>query len=252
MFDSALAASLPRREGHPGARLLPLAVLAHALVLGGAMVGGSWKVGALPPPEALGVVFLRGAPPPPLGGGRPERAATPAAPPEKERARPVLRQPVEEGAEVPPLAPAPETAEVLPQTGDPSDAGPQVGPGGPGVPWGVEKSLGPVGALPGPGDAGEDIVYPVGGGITPPQLLERVLPRYTETARQARRQGHVLLQATIDTSGRVVQTRVLQGLGFGLDEAAVAAVERWRYRPAELGGRRVSVYLNLTVNFRLQ
>jgi len=50
----------------------------------------------------------------------------------------------------------------------------------------------------------------------------------------------------------VTNVRVLKGLPMGLDQAAVDAVKNWRFRPATLNGRPVSVYYSLTVNFRLQ
>jgi len=62
----------------------------------------------------------------------------------------------------------------------------------------------------------------------------------------------VIVQATIDCEGRVTNVTVLQGLSHGLTEAAVDAISRWRFEPATFNGRPVTVYYNLTVNFRLQ
>ena len=45
---------------------------------------------------------------------------------------------------------------------------------------------------------------------------------------------------------------VLKGLPMGLSEAAEEAVKRWKFKPATLNGKPVSVYFNLTVNFQLQ
>lgn len=93
---------------------------------------------------------------------------------------------------------------------------------------------------------------PVGGNVTKPAVIEQPPPDYTEEARRARIQGVVILEATIDREGRVVDTRVLKGLPLGLSEAAEAAVAKWRYRPAALDGEPVPVIMIVTVNFQLQ
>jgi TonB family protein len=59
----------------------------------------------------------------------------------------------------------------------------------------------------------------------------------------------VILEAVITTAGDVREIRVLRSANPLLDEAAVRAVRRWRYRPATLNGRAVPVYLTVTVTF---
>jgi TonB family protein len=44
---------------------------------------------------------------------------------------------------------------------------------------------------------------------------------------------------------------VLKPLPFGLDQAAVDAVRRWKFKPGTLNGQPVDVIFNLTVNFKL-
>ncbi len=92
----------------------------------------------------------------------------------------------------------------------------------------------------------------VGGNVTSPQKISAPAPQYTEEARQARTQGVVIVQAIIDCQGLVADITVLQGLPNGLTEAAVAAIWQWRFEPARLDGRPVSVFFNLSVNFRIQ
>ena len=92
----------------------------------------------------------------------------------------------------------------------------------------------------------------VSGNITQPVKIFAPNPQYTEEARQARIQGVVIVQAIIDCRGVVTDVNVLQGLPLGLTEAAVAAIIQWRFEPATVDGRPVSVFFNLTVNFRLQ
>lgn len=94
--------------------------------------------------------------------------------------------------------------------------------------------------------------YRVGGDIQHPRAITRVPPAYTEEAKEKRIQGVAILQAIIDTEGRIEDVKVLKGLPHGLTEAAVEAVRQWRFEPARDGdGQPVPVYYNLTINFRL-
>lgn len=91
----------------------------------------------------------------------------------------------------------------------------------------------------------------VGGGVQRPQIIGRVDPQYTETARRARIIGVVIVEALIDWEGCVRQPRILKGLPMGLDKAALDAVRNWTFEPATLEGEPVAVYYMLTVNFTL-
>ena len=62
----------------------------------------------------------------------------------------------------------------------------------------------------------------------------------------------MIVQAIIDKEGNVTNVKVLKGLPMGLEEEAVKAIKRWKFKPATLNGKPVDVYYNLTVNFRLQ
>ena len=105
-------------------------------------------------------------------------------------------------------------------------------------------------ALPGPVPAPTGAVR-AGNGVTPPTILSRVQPQFSELARQAGIQGTVVLQAIIDRDGRATITNVVRALGYGLDENAIAALEQWQFRPGMKDGVPVSVSLNIEVNFNL-
>ncbi|HEX6202512.1 MAG TPA: energy transducer TonB [Thermoanaerobaculia bacterium] len=94
-------------------------------------------------------------------------------------------------------------------------------------------------------------VLRVGGRIARPRQLFAPRPSYTEAARRARIEGTVILEVRLDAAGRVDDVTVLRGQPFGLTESAVAAVSRWRYEPARLGGRAVPVLMTVTVHFEL-
>jgi len=92
----------------------------------------------------------------------------------------------------------------------------------------------------------------VGGDIQAPTKIMNVLPEYPELARRARLGGIVILEATIDREGSVVNVNILRGLGLGLDDAAIKAVSQWKYTPTFYNGRPVEILLTVTVQFTLQ
>jgi len=70
----------------------------------------------------------------------------------------------------------------------------------------------------------------------PVEILSKPKPVYTDEARGRRIEGEVLLQVLFAASGQVHVLATVRGLGFGLDENAVAAAEAIRFRPAERAG----------------
>jgi protein TonB len=92
----------------------------------------------------------------------------------------------------------------------------------------------------------------VGGDVKAPVAINRANPDYTETARKARINGVVIVEAIVNKQGEVEQVKVLKGLPLGLSEEAVEAVKKWRFHPGTLNGEPVEVIFNLTVNFTLQ
>jgi protein TonB len=49
-------------------------------------------------------------------------------------------------------------------------------------------------------------------------------------------QGDVIVEITIDTQGAVVEERLLQGLGHGVDDRVIAVLRDWRFHPATRNG----------------
>ncbi len=97
-----------------------------------------------------------------------------------------------------------------------------------------------------------DSPYRVGGDVMRPEKISGSPPVYTVEARKDRVTGVVILEAVIDEQGNVTDVKVLKGLPAGLDQAAVKAVESWKFNPATLDGRPVPVYYTLTVNFTME
>jgi TonB family protein len=96
-------------------------------------------------------------------------------------------------------------------------------------------------------------IYKVGeGGVMAPRLIDKVEPAYSAEASEAKLEGTVILAVEVHPDGRIHNARVTKALGKGLDEQAIAAVERWRFSPALKDGKPVAVAATVEVNFRLK
>jgi periplasmic protein TonB len=203
------------------------------------------------------------------GGGGGDRSPTPAskgklpkiaprqfAPPSAVINNPNPKLMVEPTIVVQPNAPLPQVNSV--NLGDPlrGVAGPPsngTGSGGgigSGSGGGVGSGSG-VGVGPGSGAGYGGGVYKIGGGVSAPVPVFKPEPEYSEEARKAKYQGSVTLSIVIMPDGSTSNIRVVRPLGLGLDEKAIEAVTKWRFRPSLKDGKPVAVTANVEVNFRL-
>jgi TonB family protein len=90
----------------------------------------------------------------------------------------------------------------------------------------------------------------VSQGVSAGLLLHKVQPVYPPEARRAGIQGQVLLRAKISKEGRIADLQLISG-PKELAQAAIGAVEQWRYRPCLLMGNPVEVDTEILVNFTL-
>ena len=81
-------------------------------------------------------------------------------------------------------------------------------------------------------------------------LIRKTIPVYPPIAKAAHQEGTVILQATISAAGTIENLRVDSG-PLMLRQAALDAVQNWRYRPYELNGAPVEVETTVNVVFRL-
>ena len=81
-------------------------------------------------------------------------------------------------------------------------------------------------------------------------LTHEVRPEYPEAARQAARQGKVVIDAIVSPTGAVSETKVLSGDPI-LANAATDAVRWWRYEPYLVNGKSVPVETTITIDFRM-
>jgi TonB family protein len=73
--------------------------------------------------------------------------------------------------------------------------------------------------------------------MDPAEVIFKPTPAYTAEARNLRIEGEVVLEVVFEASGKLRIVRVVQGLGHGLDEAAVHAAEQIRFKPAKRDGQ---------------
>jgi TonB family protein len=82
-------------------------------------------------------------------------------------------------------------------------------------------------------------------------VIHKVEPEYSEEARQRKFQGTVILFIVVDAEGKPRDLRVIRPLGLGLDQKAIEAVEKWKFKPGMKDGKPVAVQATIEVNFRL-
>jgi periplasmic protein TonB len=94
-------------------------------------------------------------------------------------------------------------------------------------------------------------VYRIGGGVSAPVPIFTPEAEFSDEARRAKYQGVCLISLIVDAQGNPQNPRVVRPLGMGLDEKALEAVRKYKFKPAMKGGKPVAVMMSIEVNFRL-
>src|SRR3984885_13396815 len=90
-----------------------------------------------------------------------------------------------------------------------------------------------------------------GPATTPAEITFKPNPVYTDEARNLKLEGEVLLEVMFSSNGSLHVNRVVRGLGHGLDEAAVAAANKMRFKPALRNGQPVDSTAIVHVTFQM-
>jgi len=251
-----MAVTTSERLGPTGAAPFRVALVV-SLILHGLLLArlATVSVPLLTPSEPIRVTLINPAPPPPPAGApvavpapvdvakaeprpRPEKVVHKPKRPRINRKQHVAH----EEKQKPPALAEPQGASVAKEVGEPE------GIKG-GVPGGV--SGGQVGGvLGGHGDQ----LWRADRVATPPVVVSRRLPSYPPLARARGIEGLVVLEAIVDREGHVEQDslKVLRSVA-ALDNAAISAFRRWRFRPArDRDGAPVRVVLQVPIRFRLR
>jgi protein TonB len=215
---------------------LPLTIFVHAIIIAVAVIVPLLAIDELPGlPRATAEYMVIAPPEPPPAPPRATRRAAAAVPAVNPHAAPLVAP-----AGIPPdtgLVPDPEPS---------ADAG---------VPGGLPGSIdgAGLGVQPEAPPTPPQPVTPVRitSDLRRPAKIKDVMPAYPDIAMRARVAGMVILEATIDAQGKVVNLRVLRSVPL-LDQAAVDAVRQWEFTPTRLNGVAVPVVMTVTVNFTLR
>lgn len=103
----------------------------------------------------------------------------------------------------------------------------------------------------GPRGTGDDIYLPGRGGVVAPVPIFAPEAEFSEEARRQKYSGVCIVSIVVDVHGIPHQPRILRSLGMGLDEKAVEAVLRYRFKPGTLRGRPVATQVQVYINFRM-
>jgi protein TonB len=85
----------------------------------------------------------------------------------------------------------------------------------------------------------------------PVEILSKPRPQYTDEARRKQIEGEVLLEILFGAAGEARVVRVVRGLGYGLDETAIAAAREIRFKPAQREGAAVDSAAVVHIVFQL-
>ena len=263
MFEHSLIDLEPKKQSRRRWISLPVAVALHLAGLTTFAFASYWNIAEVPDQIASNDVFFVTLPLPDLGGGggQEKQPEKPAERPQEEAVVPQQQTVQPDLEKTPDDVPAPATTtntvldDLVATSGSTTGSGSNLPVGDPNLPIGPNS--GPkTGDTPNFGNSGDDSapVHFSVGGMTRPEIIHQVQPRYPEVAQRAGIQGAVIVEAIIDEQGYVTNVRVLKGLSMGLKQAAVEAIQQWRFKPAtqESTGKAVKVYYTLTVNFTIQ
>jgi protein TonB len=84
-----------------------------------------------------------------------------------------------------------------------------------------------------------------------PHFKTQVKADYPEAAKHSGVEGVVMLQVDVDAQGAVMNVMVVQGLGFGCDEAAVNAMKQSTFTPGYAGSEAVPVRIKIPYRFKI-
>jgi len=236
MFDQMIVSSTRKHRRNPWAYLISMTI--QILVIGVMILVPLLYTEALPTQAFVSWVAAPPPPPPP-----------PPAP--KVAPRVVKKVSLMEAGKLRAPSKIPERIAIIREEEMPNMPG-VVG----GVPGGIASGQlggvigGVIGSIPAPPPPEQPKRIRVSSGVQEAKKIRQVLPLYPPLAKQARIQGVVKLEAIIGKNGMVQNLTVIQGHPL-LVQAALDAVQQWRYEPTLLNNEPVEVVTYIDVIFRL-
>ena len=90
-----------------------------------------------------------------------------------------------------------------------------------------------------------------GNGIRPPRAIYTPEPDFSERARKKQIQGTVKISGYVGTDGKFHNAKVLQSVEKGLDDNALAVVQRWKFTPCTRDGQPVNCSTAVEISYNL-
>lgn len=244
---------LPGKTDDPGrTKILGAATLVAVLAHGLALYGVHWAPlsAAQATPREEGVtVDLAQAPAFPIQRRTAAEAAPPVPPAPQEQEIPPVPEPRPEPEPAPRPEPAsrPEPIKKRPPQ-PPTPRGTVPAPGVPNPTPAAATQAAQTRSVPAP-----DAVRAAAASPEPLATRSNPKPAYPELARKRGQEGLVRLLAHVDEQGKPTEISVAESSGFSLlDEAAVKAVRRWRFKPALRAGTPVRGTVLIPIEFVLK
>ncbi len=224
----------PRKSKHK----LVIGLLMFLVVTGGVISFLMAGKGTKEAEEEIVIVDLALPPPPP----------PPPPPPEEEEPLPEPEESMEESTEIA-EADAPED---VADTSEEIDLGIDAGDLAPGTGGSFTISVPRIGGRGGGGGGGGDGL--LGGDVdSPPTPVSKMQPNYPSSLLSKGIGGKVLVTCVVDENGKVVSTTIKKSSGTAeLDKAAVNAVTKWKFKPAQKAGRNVRATCVVPFNFEVK
>lgn len=244
MFEHAVIA-YPVAASRRQLFLFPVSVALHSALILSALFATIWRIEFPGKAPAQIYSFRVSAPLPPLAAAPPPRSVT------RTPVQVIPRQPVIAPQVLPQETPAPLPEPIgggVPEGSDQGIPGGQAG----GIPGGVRDGV--VGGVPLEGPAVEPFAgapLPVGGEVLPPTIIYKVSPAYPGAAHKIRLQGSVMIQAIIDRNGQLRNVAVLRSSSPLFNDAAMTAVQQWKFTAGSMRGRPVDTIFELKIVFKL-
>ena len=191
------------------------------------------------------------------GGGSPARVPPPPRPTPPQATRtPQPSAPVAVPEEIRPPAPSSEPQPPAPAVvADASSSGAATSPAtAPGTGTGGGSGSGDgTGVGPGHDKGFGDGAYRPGNDVTSPVPTKRASPAYTAEAMRARAHGIITVECVVEPNGECGDVRIVRAFAppFGLDQQALDAARRWRFKPGMRLGEPVPVLVNLDIEFAI-
>jgi len=244
--DSLLEQRHLARTSKPAELLVALVV--HVAIIGGPILAGLYYTDSLDM-QAFTTTVLVAPPPPPPPPAVPANATIRSRAPKRVFQQGKLLAPTYIPMQVAVIKEAPLEADVL----DGATGGVPGGvPGGQlgGVIGGIVGSAAQTRVPAPPAVTHSRTPMRVGGKIRPPRIVVKPAPVYPVLAKATKTQGIVQIDAVIDSTGNVAEMRVVSGPPL-LIQAALEAVNRWKFEPTYLNEEPIAVQLVVTVTFQL-